>query len=245
MAAVILLVSTIVIGMPGMKLFAEEGILSGTEFELSGDIAINSKYAWRGFILDDDPVMQSGFYVSGHGITLGIWGSMDMGAEDSLNSDEVDYLFDYTREFGILSVSGGHTYYDFPAGDAASREFYVGLGFDIPASPALTWYHDYGEEDSGGGEGDYVALEFGYSFPITNSSITFDVGGHVGYNSRLFISGEGQDTAISLGINIPLTEKASISSNINYSIPFGDLKEPDDGNQGDEFYGGITLVFTP
>ncbi len=223
----------------------EKGILEGLSMsiEVSADVAIASKYIWRGFALDNDPVMQQGIYVSSHGLTASVWGSFDIDGNDSLNSDEVDYSIDYTHEFDNFSLSIGHTYYDFPGSDGASREFYLGGSLDTFLSPSLTWYHDYGNEASGGGDGNYVVLGLSHSSKLGKTPVTLELSAHVGYNDELFINGDGGDAAIGAALNIPLTEKISFSPNINYSIPFGDLKDSDDGNQAGKFFGGFKLAF--
>lgn len=224
--------------------YAQEGLLENTDIGISSDVGIYSKYIWRGFKLDDDPVMQSGIYTSIKGFTVSIWGSFDVGTEDSLNSDEVDYSIDYTYEFeDYLSLSVGHTYYDFPPADLFTKEFYIGVGFDVLLAPTLTWYRDYGDEDKGGGDGSYTVLGLSHSFPLGDSPVSLDLSGHVGYNDKLFIQGEGGDTAFSIGLTVPLTEKITFSPNANYSMPFGDLKDEDDGNQEEEFYYGFTMAF--
>lgn len=221
----------------------EEGILEDSPVEVTADIAVNSKYLWRGFMLDDDPVMQQGMYVSACGFTISVWGSMDIRADDSLNSDEVDYAVDYTYEGDRFNLSVGHTYYDFPPADASSKEFYVGVGLNAALSPTLTWFRDYGEEDSGSGDGDYVSLELGHSLPLGISPVSLDITGRMGYNSELFIDGEGGDIALGIGLNIPLTGEISFSPNVSYSMPYGDMEDPNDGNQDNEFYGGFSLTF--
>jgi len=231
---------------PAMAEVSKKGLLEGTPIEVSADTAIYSKYIWRGFKLDGDPVMQSGVYLSGYGVELSIWGSADIDQDDSLNSDEVDYVAGYTYTFDDtpLSLSGGFTYYDFPGTDGASREFYVGCSVDTVLSPALTWYHDFGDEDSGGGDGDYVVLELGHSIGLGELPVTLDLSGHVGYNDKLFINGNGGDVGLGAGLTIQLSEKCSLSPSINYSIPFGDLRDSGDGNQDSQFYGGAALAFS-
>ncbi|MCQ9208238.1 MAG: hypothetical protein NG712_02540 [Omnitrophica bacterium] len=216
-----------------------EGILADSPLEVSADIAIYSKYIWRGITLDDDPVMQQGIYVGLKGFTASIWSSLDIDGDDSPNSDEVDYIIDYTHQFDNFSLSVGHTYYDYPAADAATKEFYLGAGLDIFLAPTLTWYHDYGDEDSGGGDGDYVVLALSHSLPLGDSPITLDLSGHLGYNNELFIAGDGGDIALGAGLSIPLTEKITFSPNINYSIPTGDAEDL----YNNEFYGGFNLAF--
>ncbi len=219
------------------------GMLEGPSLEASADINIISDYVWRGFILDDDPVMQQGVYVNAYGFSVSIWGSFDIDGNDSLSSDEVDYVIDYTREFNKLSLSAGHTYYDFPLAGAASKEFYLAAKLDTPLSPTLTWYRDYGKETSGGGDGDYIVLGTNHDFPFEIGSVTLNVSGHIGYNNKLFINGEGGDAALGIGLTIPLSDNCSLSSKINYSMPYGDLKDSNDGSQDDKLYGGFTLAF--
>ena len=75
----------------GVDVYAgeEEGILEGSHIQVSGDIAINSDYVWRGFMLDDDPVMQQGAYASACGFTVSIWGSFGIASDDGVDSDEI------------------------------------------------------------------------------------------------------------------------------------------------------------
>jgi hypothetical protein len=239
----VLLGWVIAVGIKIVDIYAEE-LLEGSPLELSAEVSVYSDYLWRGFLLDSDPVMQQGIHLSAHAFTASIWGSFDIDSDDALNSDEVDYAIDYTYERDNLTLSVGHTYYDFPGTDGKSREFYIGGGLNLALSPSLTWYHDYGEEGSGGGDGDYIVLNLGYSFLLNESPITLELSGHVGYNDKLFINGEGVDVAVGCGLTIPLTDNCSLSPNIGYSIPFGDLEDTDDGNQDNKFYGGFTLTFS-
>lgn len=221
----------------------EKGVLEGSSISVSADIAVNSKYIWRGFALDDDPVMQQGVYVSAYGVTGSIWGSFDIDADDNLSSDEFDWTMNYTYEKNKISLSLGHTYYGFPASNAESKEFYIAAELDIPSSPILTWYHDYGKESSGGGDGDYWELGISHSVPFNKNSITFDLIGNVGYNHKLFINGDGLDVSIGAGLNISLTDKMFFNPSISYSVPFADLEDSNDGNQDSKFFGGFKTLF--
>jgi hypothetical protein len=64
--------------------------------QVSGDYSFYSKYVWRGFVLDEDPVLQPGIYLSYKGLNLGLWSSMDMSNAEGAQSDEIDYSVDYT-----------------------------------------------------------------------------------------------------------------------------------------------------
>ena len=227
----------------------ENGVLSDLGFEISADLSFYSQYVWRGILLDRDAVLQPGLSLispeSKLGrLMLGIWSSHDMQSRDNLASKEFDYTLDYTYDLEDISFSLGHIYYDFPDTDSFSREFYVGLTFaKLPLNPSVTYYRDYGRPEDGGGEGSYTEISGSYSLPIEGTSFTLDLSAHVGINHELFINGDGGDVGLSAGFTVPLTRQVSFSPTLNYSIPFGDLSNSDDGNQKSRFYAGGTISF--
>ena len=111
---------------------AEDGI----ELELTGDYL--SKYIWRGQNLDDDNVFQTGLSAGYGGLTMSIWGSLELTNINGNNNEltEVDYSLDYSGDFPGLSGVGysvGLIYYDFPNTQAKdTTEVYWGLSFDLP-----------------------------------------------------------------------------------------------------------------
>jgi hypothetical protein len=215
-------------------------LFEGKPVEISMDFAVYSKYIWRGFKLDNDPVAQSGVYIDAYGINASIWGSLDMDGRDSLDSNEIDYTIGYTYglndKFNLpVSITGGYIYYNFPSSKTNSQEFYVGLLLDTVFSPSFTWYHDFENEQKGGGKGDYIVAQICHSFPLPDMPVTLDIGGHAGYNHRLFIKGKGGDIGLSAGLTFNLLENCTLSPCVKYSIPLGDLKKTDDGNQQNQF----------
>ncbi|MDD4908296.1 MAG: hypothetical protein PHJ00_04465 [Candidatus Omnitrophica bacterium] len=227
----------------------EEGLLSKSGFEVSGDLAICTQYVWRGILLDRDMVMQPGFYITSPEsklgrIKAGVWSSQDVQNRDNLHSQELDYIFDYTYAFEKFSLSAGHTYYDFPDSDLNSREFYTGVSLSaVPLSPSLYFYYDYGDESDGGGDGSYTVLNLSHSIPIKNTAFTLDLGGHIGYNHGLFIRGNGGDAGFKVGLTIPLTKNLSFGPSVNYTIPLADLRSKDDGAQKNRFYGAFSFAY--
>ncbi|MBN3040941.1 MAG: hypothetical protein JW867_07420 [Candidatus Omnitrophica bacterium] len=228
-----------------------EGLFDKIELEASASLGYYSNYIWRGFTLDKDAVIQPGVNLSWKGLSFSFWSSFDAESDDELASDEIDYVFDYTKELNdLLSISLGHTYYDFPEIASYSREFYVGFGLsripvlDLPIETSLIYYHDYGDESNGGGEGDYVSLDMAYSLLLLEDiGLTMDLGSHYGFNNELFIAGQGSDLAFSFGFTIPLNDNLTVSPTVNYSLPLGDLKDDDDGAQEDRVYGGMALAY--
>lgn len=220
----------------------EEGILTAYKIEASASIDVYNKYMWRGFTLDTDPVIQPGFNLSGYGFTLFYWGSYDSSQDDAAGSDEQDFTIDYTCGFEYASASIGHTYYAFPTGDAYSKEWYIGVSIPVMLSPTVTYYNDYGKEDKGGGDGSYLNLAVSHSITIAEDpTITLDLGAGVGFNEKLFIQGDGGDYSLSAGLSIPLTKNLVMAPVLGYVVPFGDLKDVNDGNQKKRTYGGISL----
>jgi hypothetical protein len=223
---------------------------NGKPIEISMDFAVYSKYIWRGFKLDSDPVAQSGVYLDGYGFNASIWASLDMDGRDESKSDEVDYAIGYTYDLEEMfkvpaSITGGYIYYNFPATNTNSQELYLGISTDsIMFSPSLTWYHDFEDENKGGGRGDYILVEIGHSFPLPDMPVTLDIGGHAGYNHRLFIKGKGGDIGLNAGLTLNLSKNCTLAPCVKYSIPLGDLAKADDGAQGKEFYGGAVLAIS-
>ncbi|MFH1995242.1 MAG: hypothetical protein ABIJ24_06075, partial [Nitrospinota bacterium] len=246
---IILAIAAICLSLSFSPLQAEEDtksyLFDTLDVGVSGSLDYYSRYVWRGFTLDKDAVMQPGLSFSSKGFTLALWSSFDTDNKDSLSSDEIDVTIDYTKEMGDISLSVGNTYYSFPEAGTYSKEYYVGLGFSaLPLSPSLTFYGDYGDESTGGGDGYYVSLGLSNSTAIGDTyGITLETGLTVGYNSELFILGEGYDLLASLGFNIPLKEKLSIAPVISYAAPFGDLEDEADGNQEEITFGGVSLAY--
>jgi hypothetical protein len=235
-----------------------DGLLSNSGIEVSGDLAFNSIYMWRGIMLDGDAVVQPGFYVrspeSKYGrIKLGIWLNHDLVNKDSLKSSETDYLFDYTYSFPSVALSTGFTYYDFP--DAApsdgaprgfSREVYGGITFTkLLLSPAIYYYYDFGKKEDGGGEGSYTVLNLSHSIPFVmhKLNMSLDFSGHVGLNNKQYYRGKGGDAALGTGVTIPLLKNLTCKPNINYSIPWGNISDKNNGNQKNRLYGGVYLNY--
>ena len=223
---------------------------NGVELEISATSDFYSQYIWRGMRLDNDYVYQPGVSISGYGFDVSVWGSFDTDQNDGLSSDEIDTTVSYTyaleglslggQDLAAISLSVGHVYYAFPSPSTFSKEFFLGVAYDGFLAPSLTYYYDYSRASQGGGDGTYLVLDLGHSIPLAEEyGVTLDLGGHVGYNQRLFIRGEGGDLGLSMGVTVPLTTGLSVSPTMNYSLPFGGVEDEDDGNYEDEYFWGV------
>lgn len=226
-------------------------IAKGLDLKASGSLDFYSKYVWRGFTLDKDPVLQPSFGVSAKGFTFTFWSSSDVDNNDGINSSEIDLVLDYTKTFGILSVSLGHTYYDFPGTNGYSKEFYVGAGLcEIPGlgwpiAIGLKYYRDYGDQNHGGGLGNYLEATLGYTMTLLKEpEVKMDLGVTNGYNHNLFLAGDGGQTTLSVGLSVPLTENLMFKPKVNYTIPYGDLADDAIGNQDKVFWGGFSMGYS-
>lgn len=247
-----------VVLMPALA-FAGDGVFSDAGFQVSGDASVYSQYVWRGMVLDRDAVLQTGFYLStpdkGSGkLTAKLWVNHDLENEDGLRSDEQDYTIDYTYALGGLSLSAGNTYYDFSGTGTYSKEWYAGITppvipcpsigplKGVTVYPSFFFYRDYGDPKNGGGNGTYAVVNLGIGVPVAMGryACSFDLAGHLGYNHKDFINGDGQDLGLSAGFTMPFAKSATLSPSVNYSIPYGDLKKADDGNQKRRLFWGVT-----
>lgn len=243
---IVLAVAAIFLSLSLAPLQAEEAkteyIFDAMDVGVSGSLDYYSRYVWRGFTMDKDPIIQPGLSLSSKGLTLSVWSSFDTDNKDGLSSDEIDYTIDYTKEMGDVSLSVGNTYYSFPEAGTYSKELYVGVGFGtLPFSPTVTYFLDYGDEDTGGGDGYYVSL--GLSSSVSVADMSIDTGLAIGYNNKLFIAGSGYDVLATVGLPIPLKEGLTLTPVVSYAAPFGDLKDEADGNQEEITFGGVSLAY--
>ena len=44
-------------------------------------------------------------------------------------------------------------------------------------------------------------------------------------------------------LTMQLTENLTITPNLNYSIPFGDLEDEKDGGEDKKFFGGLVMAY--
>tara|TARA_B100001093_G_scaffold467370_1_gene486501 strand:- start:408 stop:1040 length:633 start_codon:yes stop_codon:yes gene_type:complete len=131
---------------------------------VSGNIAIQSDYVWRGYSQNlEDPSVQGGFdYEDASGFYAGVWGaSVDFGGDESTEGDI--YIGFANETEGGFSYDVGIIEYTYHGGSSASdsnfTEYYLGGGF---AGFSLTY--SIGDEF-----GDNI--EVGYGFDIEGVSI--------------------------------------------------------------------------
>jgi len=209
---------------------APEGVFG--DLSIGADVTFSSKYVWRGLLLTDGPVMQAGATVAWKGLSLNLWGNLDL---DDVNGNrgefnEMDITLDYTHELiGPLSGSVGLVFYDFPNTPFnATTEIYAGLSADVLLQPSLTAYFDIDEAD-----GVYLSLDVGHSFELPdlaeNVSAALDLSagfgwGDADYNRFYFgaASSGFSDFHSSLSLPISLGEYVTVAPSVGYHCVLDD-----------------------
>ncbi len=141
-------------------------IISVAKAGVSGNIAIQSDYVWRGYSQNlEDPSVQGGFdYEDASGFYAGVWGaSVDFGGAESTEGDI--YLGFANETEGGFSYDVGIIEYTYHGGSGASdsnfTEYYVGGGV---AGFSLTY--SFGDE-----LGDNIEVGYSYDFEEQGISV--------------------------------------------------------------------------
>ncbi len=218
----------------------------GLEITGSGTMDFYDKYVWRGQYLDRDAVVQPGFSFSAKGFTVGYWGSFPLEKGDALDSSESDYYVSYAYTINPVTLSVGHTWYQFPGGSTSSKEVYVSAALATFLSPSITFFHDYedGADLNTDGSGNYWLLSIAQSVPLIKEyNISLELGMQFGYVDGQWLSGQGEHLTPTAGIKVPLTANLTVTPTIGYNIPFGDLEDENIGNQEAKFFGGVKTAY--
>lgn len=145
----------------------------------SGSVGVGlfSHYVWRGALLTDDPVLQPDVTVAYGGLSLGVWGNLDLTNVNGFGGElnEVDVTLDYTHRFeGRVPVEAsiGAIWYTSPSGWFDDLgEIYGGVGLDTFLQPRLTVYVGVYEV-----EGVFGTLEIGHDAPLGCGTLELGAG---------------------------------------------------------------------
>ncbi len=208
------------------------------DWSIELDAALNSKYVWRGINLVDDWVFQPSVTGAYRGLSLNVWGNMELSNENVYpghgdaagDFTEIDYTLDYSWAWRRLNFSLGTIYYDFPnTGLASTLELYGAVGLDAPLAPTLTVYQDVKEAD-----GTYAALSVSHAFedvwsPAEGVAVSLDLGASVAAGSSNFnkfyygVDDEGlADLLLSVGLPVRLGERWTLRPSASFSTLLDD-----------------------
>lgn len=242
----------------GLVIVVAAMCVSGTSFAMDGvgfgvSADFNSKYVWRGQLINDDYAFQPGISMTFDKFTAGIWGSLDM-TDYTGNSGEFieyDYSLDYTTTIAEgVDLSVGVINYYFP-GLEDTTEIYYGLAFDLPLSPSVTVYHDVDEI-----KGTYVSFGIGHSIEkiaelCPDTPVAMEIGASLGWGSKSYNKGYWGAPATGSGLNDLAVSVAfpfelgnwTISPSANYvTLVDKDVRKSDAfDTASDYFFTGISL----
>jgi hypothetical protein len=187
---------------------------------------VNSAYVWRGITFNDGPVLQpsidvSGLKIGGRPLGINVWANMDLGDFDgALKSGEFSEV-DFTLTLGLpAGFDAGVTEYLFPAGAASTRELTVSWSKELPVTPSLAIYYDFGTID------DYFATaSLAREFTL-NEKTKLGIEGLVGIAGDDFSRAYGGQKgglyhySLSGRLSFNPTEKISLGASLSYSGSF-------------------------
>ncbi len=220
-----LCVALVALGMAGAA-WAEEKV----SVEVTADFF--SKYVWRGQNLTDDWVFQPGVSATYRGLTVGVWGSLDLTNENDQRGEfiEYDWYIDYSGQINdTVGYSIGAIYYYFPS-VGNTTELYWGFNLDVPASPSITVYHDVDEAD-----GIYVSFGVGHSIEATEKiPVGIDLSAAIGWGNKKYNEyywgtdkAELNDLTISVGFPFEVAG-VSVTPSVSYIALLGsDVRDSD------------------
>ena len=171
-----------------LSLLAGPAFAQIENISVEGGVDLVSHYIFRGVVTTDKPTAQPtltlGFGDSG--FAFNIWGSAALKQRSIQDAvDELDFTLTYDGNLGEqyenVGFTAGYIQYTFPSaekGERISGELFAGLSLDVPASPSVTLYRDFGLIDYwylNGGAGHEVQL-------TPEGNVSLGVSGDIGYS---------------------------------------------------------------
>jgi len=221
----------------------------------NASVGVFSNYVWRGIKLSKGIVFQPSATAAYNDFSLNLWANMDPNVpaegDDELELTETDVTLSYGTSIDKLSLGGGYIYYAFD-GLADTQEAYVTAAYDTILSPTLHAYYDFDE-----GTGWYIMASVSHSLSITEE-LALNLGAYASYtadNAVMGLTDAGEEVSdfynaqVSASVDIPISEKISLSPMLAYSFALSDdaeeaIKNANIGGDSDVLYGGVTLTLS-
>ena len=208
----------------------------------------SSEYIFRGVNLGDD-LIETGFDVAteayGLGLSAGVWYANYqeslLGTE--INSNEVDFYAEVSKDFGFVTLSTGYIYYYNDVDQAASnyyggnypdtQEVYFSAARDFGfAKASLTYFWDIVGDNDG-----YSELGLSRSFELS-PCVSLNASSNFGY-----LLEEADFTAWTTRASLDwgFVEHAKLSPFVQYSVALSDEPTTAYDRSENEFVGGAML----
>jgi hypothetical protein len=201
--------------------FAEETAAAGP-VEVSADASVMSSYVWRGRVLTDDPVLQPSLTAGFMGVSLNIWGNMDLTEykDRRYSPSEIDYTLTCSLNLPLVEVSVGAVVYTYPgvSGEDPTTELILGLESSLPGNPSLTVFQDVDKA-----EGTYILAGASQTVPLgalPGIDVSFSLGwGSAMHNRYIYdiagMHGAFTDAAVTVGLPLKLSETLSAAPTVS------------------------------
>ncbi len=221
----------------------------------SADMAVFSKYVWRGYELSDDSiVIQPSATISYRDFSFNIWGNLDTdydsGTDSSSQFNETDMTLSYESNIDNVTLGAGYIYYGLD-GTKDSQEVYLSMSLNTLLSPSLTVYREIAYTPAW-----YIRMGISHTFDLGDGA-SLDLAGSAGYyisNDDNFTEAKNpsekyrafHDGLVSATLKIPIDEYFVLSPMIGYSFPLSDkaddlIKATSFDRDSTFIFGGLTL----
>ncbi len=228
-----------------LSLFASPAFAQIGNVSVEGGVDLVSHYIFRGVVTTDKPTAQPtltlGFGDSG--FAFNIWGSAALKQRSIQDAvDELDFTLTYDGNLGEqyenVGFTAGYIQYTFPSakkGERISGELFAGLSLDVPASPSVTLYRDFGLVDYW-----YLNGSIGHEVQLTpEGNVSLGVSGDIGYSDKT-----EKFEFNHVGVSVSLSASHSLFS---LSPTIGIIRWIEDINEGrdeqTQVWGGVSLSF--
>ena len=223
------------------------GSASGADLEASVEADFFSAYVWRGLLLTDDPVFQPSASAGYRGLSLEVWGNMDLTDTNGRGGtfSECDCTLGYERAVSLLTLEGGVIHYSYPnTGVPGTTELFAGVGFDVPLQPALRANVDVDECD-----GTYLCLTIGHEQPLIErvglngfASVGYGDAKHNDFNYGCRETAFS-DAAVGAALATEVSEHFSIETSVTYTTQL-DSGIRDLAGDGDNIFYGAAFSYS-
>lgn len=218
----------------------------------SADLTARSSYIFRGVVFVDAPVLEPSVSLGISGFSTTLWGSMELTDDNDYGAEygtaageftEVDFIVDYTRDFGSFWAYTGIGKYWYPnTGYESSSELYLAAGPNVVLSPALSFYRDLEQA-----KGLYTSLSVSQAIPICclEPSVSINLGyGNRRHNLALYGANKASVADLTLGLVVPISVSNSVT--ITPSVEFATLPDgeiSDNFESPSNFRGGLSVTW--
>ncbi|OGS36257.1 MAG: hypothetical protein A2293_12005 [Elusimicrobia bacterium RIFOXYB2_FULL_49_7] len=195
------------------------------------DADFNSKYLWKGIVINDKPVIQPTLWVSALDLTLSVFGNFIQENEASRGKfNEFDFILGYSRQFMNFTVEPSFEFYTFPNQDESPDTGMGILRVSYPAGPVnifishaadLVNYAPAGFSEAG------CCADYAINDAVSASAMVYLGAGSSKFNETYI--GLAKDAVNLAGINFSVTYNAakyfSIQPHVEIiSVMDGDLR---------------------